>query len=568
MKKSLRALKNQLPHIRRLRFAQYRSIKRDEELQLGFPVTVLLGKNGTNKSSILHALAGSPLRRTISEYWFETKLDAIPETTDGRKQSVVHAFFRDECEVECIKARAPRDIRDPDYWEPIKPSGAYGFPPNAQRETPIELEVLYLDFRAELPAFDKYLYFPDPAHLKKLQRYDRKESLRRMYRPQDYLRSRAGFIRKKLEDPDSEMGEEALSCLRYILGRDYGEGWIVHHDILHGHAGYTIRFRTPALVDGYSDAFAGSGESAAAILVHRILQAKERTLVLLDEPETSLHPQAQQRLLEFLCHYAARKHLQIVIATHSQYLSEPLPQSAIRTLLTDKSGQVLIRDDYTPKEALNEIGHLPRGKTVFVEDARARDTLEAAFRKYARQALEEVHVIVRPGGASGMWRAIQAYADGVNWDVWVLFDGDQRFSSDVPAPKYIPRDLLEMTKLAQELTKGRDEKGPRLPFASEECGLRYFDFLRERTLFLPADIPEDLVWSTEAAAALLDGELPQTVADAQDTKAKIAAVADAHISLRPDDVFRTLLGHFFGRESEAADELRRLVDRIRGVPVP
>ena len=107
---------------------------------------------------------------------------------------------------------------------------------------------------------------------------------------------------------------------------------MLEHGLFHGHRGNTILFHSAQIGQKYSEAFAGSGESAAAMLIHQIENVVEGSLVLLDEPETSLHPRAQQRILEFLADRAAVKQLQVVIATHSYHLADGLPQSAIRVL--------------------------------------------------------------------------------------------------------------------------------------------------------------------------------------------------------------------------------------------
>lgn len=83
LNKSINALKTKDLHIHSLRFPNYRNLQLNCKLPFEFPITVLLGRNGTNKSSILHALYGSTLGKSIATFWFETELDAIPETRGG-----------------------------------------------------------------------------------------------------------------------------------------------------------------------------------------------------------------------------------------------------------------------------------------------------------------------------------------------------------------------------------------------------------------------------------------------------------------------------------------------------
>lgn len=152
LKSSIKALENKTTYICSLRFPNYRNLQIDSELPFDFPITILLGRNGTNKSSILHALYGSPSGQTIADFWFETELDAIPLESNGRKQSVIHRYREDNGDiVECIKARAPRGVKDPDYWEAVKHSQVYGLPVSGNRIRPVNLKVIHLDFRGELP---------------------------------------------------------------------------------------------------------------------------------------------------------------------------------------------------------------------------------------------------------------------------------------------------------------------------------------------------------------------------------------------------------------------------------
>jgi predicted ATPase len=397
---SIKALNTKKIHIQSVRFPNYRNLLPDSELPFDFPITVLLGRNGTNKSSILHALYGSPSGQTVADFWFETELDSIPAERDGRKQSVVHRYYDDHGEiVECIKARASRGVTDPDYWEPIVQRQVYGFPVSGTRISPVKLQVKHLDFRGELPAFDKYFYFPDPKHLAERARSAKENGkLRREYRKQDYLRQRSRLLKKEINTKGIAFTADELKVLQYILERDYISGKVLKHSLFHGHEGYTILFETKH-VNGYSDAFAGSGESAAALLVHNIFAAPEKSLILLDEPETSLHPRAQQRMLEFIAHQAVRKSLQIVMATHSIHLAKNLPQNSLRVLVLEENG-VAIRTDLSADEALHEIGTLPAGKTILVEDERAKHIIESVLKLGPDHLLKDLNVLVRRGGVS------------------------------------------------------------------------------------------------------------------------------------------------------------------------
>jgi ABC-type branched-subunit amino acid transport system ATPase component len=564
IQKSIKALGDKKPYICSLRFPNYRNLHVDTELPFDFPITILLGRNGTNKSSILHALYGSPSGQTIADFWFETELDAIPSERNGRKQSVVHRYSDDTGEiVECIKARAPRGSKDPDYWEAVKHSQIYGFSASGTRISPIKLKVIHLDFRGELPAFDKYFYFPDPKHLEERIRSAKERGvLRREYRKQDYLRQRSKPLKKEIEKSGIPLIGDELEVLKYVLERDYISGKVLKHSLFHGHEGWTILFQTSHF-NGYSDAFAGSGESAAALLVHNILQAPEKSLILLDEPETSLHPRAQQRMLEFIAHQAVRKSLQIVIATHSIYLAKKLPQSAIRVLVLEPDGTVTVRTDLSADEALHEIDTLPAGKTILVEDERAKHVVVSALKLASSHALKDFQVLVRKGGTSQIYLDIQAYANSERKDVFVIFDGDHKPKEHIPEDGALPQGESDLDKLIQEITRGNNKKGPKLNFADVDERTRYIRFFRSSVHFLPELTPEHLVWDKDAAKDLLEKDLPQEILQEQDLKQRLRLLAESIPGSDPDVIFKNLLTKLLKSDRNCKSKLIEVIHKIR-----
>ncbi|NEQ97238.1 MAG: AAA family ATPase [Cyanothece sp. SIO2G6] len=567
LERSIQALHHKAIYIKSLRFPNYRNLRTNSELPFDFPITILLGRNGTNKSSVLHALYGSPRGQTIADFWFETELDAIPLEKNGLKQSVVHQYQDRNGELqECIKARAPRGELDPDYWEAVKHSKPYGFTDSGVRVSPIKLDVTHLDFRGELPVFDKYFYFPDEKHLESLVRkWEKSQKLRRKYRKQDYLRRRSKTLKKRIDENGIPLSQNELDILQYILERDYLSGKLLEHDLFHGHQGYTILFKTKNS-SSYSDAFAGSGESAATLLVHKVINAPDKSLVLLDEPETSLHPRAQQRMLKFLAHYAVRKQLQIVMATHSQYLSEGLPQQAIRVLeLSKEDGLVDIRTDLSVNEALHETSTLPPGKTILVEDERAKLVVEAALELCDRNRLllREFNVIVCKGGAEQIYRDIFTYVKSSERNVFILFDGDQNPDEKIPDEEELPRGLKVLKELVGKITRGNHKRGVELPFSDENEVISYIHFLRKFVWYMPEATPEQLVWN-ESALKNIIGNIPQNVLREEDYKKRIYELSEEiGVTFDADTVFRFLLKHFLETDSQHRNELLECIHGIR-----
>lgn len=568
LKKSLEALhnKSESVHIKSLRFPNYRNLELGSVLQFKYPITVLLGRNGTNKSSILHALYGSVMRNTIADFWFETEIDAIPETINKMKQSVVHSYLNEQGKiVESIKARAPRHEADPDYWETIKPTTVYGFPPGAKRISPIQLKVYHLDFRGELPAFDKYFYFPDQKHLSQRARQAKSaQVLRRGYRKQDYLRRRSGILKNHMESLGSELKEEELEILRYILEQPYTSGRVLKHSLFHGHEGWTIIFKTKH-IQRYSEAFAGSGESAIAMIVHKVLNAEKNSLILLDEPETSLHPRAQQRLLEFLAHQSFRKNLQVVLATHSIYLAKELPQSAIRVLEMGPNGRINISTDYSATEALHEIGTFPYGKTIIVEDERAKKIVVESLKQASLQAAQEFRVQVRAGGTSRIFDDIRAFVNLKRNDVFVILDGDHRPNFTIPIRDNLPQGKTQLNSLIRRITRGPNKKGPKLDFVDKVEMTEYIEFLRKNVDYLPKKTPEELVWSENEAVKLVNCNLPNYISTESNDKKRLELLSNLVPGLDSETVFTLLLSRFLESSSEDLNQLSQIIKKIRSI---
>jgi len=546
--RNVAGLRTKRPHLLRLRFPNYRNLRPGESLEFQFPLTVLFGRNGTNKSSILQAIYGAPKGNSIGDYWFETALDAIPEVNaGGAKQSVVHTYLdSDGQEVECLKARAPRGVKDPDYWEAAKPTKVYGFPANARRVPPIDTPILFLDFRQILPAFDKYLYFPDPRHLGRLSLYARqKGTLRRAYRPQDYLRRRAPRVKRLLKEEGRTFSEETLAVASHVLGRQYKGGSFLEHDVYRGHKGITMVLRTAKFADGYSDAYAGSGESAALTLIRAVHEAPHGSIILLDEPDTSLHPSAQQSVLEFMAHMALRRDLQFVIATHSPYFGDRLPREAVRLLREGQDGSIDIVSGLTAKEALHDVASLPRERTILVEDDRAKAIVLAALESDPGHLNREYEVRVRGGGASAILQDIAAHGAANSRHLLIVLDGDQRPSTSVPEESGLPRGLPALSKLIGTLTRGNDARGPGITFSTESDCISYIEFLRRNVFHLPGTTPESIVWNRQSVLAIMGGSVDDRRLDEiesdPDFKKRLRSLSEAAPGLSDDAIFQWLL---------------------------
>jgi hypothetical protein len=135
------------------------------------------------------------------------------------------------------------------------------------------------------------------------------------------------------------------------------------------------------------------------------MKTEERSLKVLDEPEVSLHPGAQIKLMEFLFQEALERHHQIFIGTHSKLIIDRLPPEAITLLQPNPAThKITAQENIKPSEAFFHLGQIPANKKkIFVEDPLAFELVRKALRILGEGAFNQFEVIWYPGGAPSIF---------------------------------------------------------------------------------------------------------------------------------------------------------------------
>lgn len=404
-------------YIEQIRFPYFKKISRDQVIKFDFPFTTLVGPNGSGKSSALQALYGACLGKSVSDFWFSTQMDPIK----GTKNEINRFIYKFKPQgfnqsVEVLNQRTTSNKRaDPDYWEtqsPTKRDNMSSMPTftkdqspyrSKTRWNPINKEVTYIDFRSELSAFDKCFYF---GH------FEKSTTIKNI---KDFLRSRSKSLKKMIDKskyPQSwnskevtniyELSEEALKWTNKILGKKYEDAKIIEHDIFN-QPGISIVFNANG--HKYSEAVAGSGEVAVVTAVVKILESKAHSLILLDEPEVSLHPGAQLKLRELLLYKSSEDNCQVVISTHSETFLKELPHEAIKLFYLDEINQTYsVANEASPEQAFFRLGGIKDGenKFLYVEDDLAKLLIEEAVKEIDSDFPNDLQIIPHPGGAESI----------------------------------------------------------------------------------------------------------------------------------------------------------------------
>lgn len=145
----------------------------------------------------------------------------------------------------------------------------------------------------------------------------------------------------------------------------------------------------------YSEIHMGFGESRIHNLVERLETQKNNSLLLLEEPEISLHQAAQYRLGEYLVDLALRKGHQILLSTHSEHLMRALPQASRILLTRDGSGHIQVLPGLASSQAASILtdGH-DKALVVVVEDDVARCVLAELLSEIQPHLCSVTHVII------------------------------------------------------------------------------------------------------------------------------------------------------------------------------
>jgi hypothetical protein len=438
------------PFIKHIRFPYFKNLEANARIDFTFPITALVGQNGTNKSSVIKALYGCPNNRSITKYWFTTETDDLPDLTleDGSplKPRYIYGFHNPQGRlIEILQTRVNATKQSLDYWETSRPlvsdnmeavATVKGAGSNATRWKKIKKGLIFLDFRSEISAFDRCMYHSDFKVKKTISGKN--------ITKQDFIRSKSKYIKKafdlKLKKlrlwktdlivKNIELKKDYVQAISYILGRNYKCIRFLEHR-LWGTRGGTALLSTDKY--NYTEAYAGSGEFAVVSLVMNLYAAKEKYLILLDEPEVSLHPGAQKRMMEVIYKLVGQKKHQVIISTHSPVIVNMLPKESVKLFIYDEeSEEAKIAQNISPDEAFVELGHELSERTIIVEDKLAREILNRAIQTEDRLK-KSINISYIPGGAETiLGKHLPSHAAVNREDIVFMLDGDKKCQLKIP----------------------------------------------------------------------------------------------------------------------------------------
>ncbi len=332
--------------MRSFRLCGFRGIS-DLTVQCAYPITAISGLNGAGKSTI-GQLAVCAYKK--------------PSTAINHNRYYVAEFF-------------PSSVADPTPFDPAA-KVIYSYETN-QLKTPQEVTVSRV--QSEWSGYkrqpERYCYYVGfTVYIPKVERRDLS-----IYKSK-------GLELRQVRSITNEVRDKVST----ILGQQYDD--IHFQSVGHGkresELGIATKYNTQ-----YSENHMGFGEGRILYIITLMEEAPEQSLFVLEEPETSLHEEAQHRFARYLVDVCVRRHHQIILSTHSSVILEALPPQSRKLLVRDSDG-VDVYDGISATRARAILsGGAERGLSVCVEDDFGKLLLSEILRVQDPMLLKAVNIV-------------------------------------------------------------------------------------------------------------------------------------------------------------------------------
>lgn len=493
-------IKNRLSQIK---IYSFRKFAEKSELNFTFPLTVIVGKNGSGKTTVMKAIKLLSRKQIPQDEFFETVID------NGGFQNADISYMLDDQLLHYKRIRQ-------NEW-------------GKEGEIPEKFGITYIQTKTMVGAIDKSFLYDNigksTARTQKVE-YVIKQSRKIKQNP------RSNSERKQRHF----LSSNAIEIVNYILQGNVKSIEVIRHKYYSGTWGTSVIFN-----DGnqYSEYNAGSGEFVIASMVDQIQGVPSESVLLLDEPEVSLHPGAQKRLICYILEVIKKKKLQVIITTHSTTIVEKLPKAAIKCFRKIENDIIIIEEQVLFQNAFLELEcDIIDRKHIIVEDDLAKRIIEQVLKAEGLSRLLQVEFY--PGGASNIKKyTILTYSKTRVNNRYIILDGDQK-KDEIPNLSRIPeadkteKYLKDIFKKvigisADKIDWGVDanRKAGRVNTDQEkELLLLYLEFFRNHVSFLPRVIPEDIIYDESRLKILLGEDGFPNVSQEKDSKKKLKVISD------------------------------------------
>lgn len=253
----------------------------------------------------------------------------------------------------------------------------------------------------------------------------------------------------------------------------------------------------------YAEPNMGFGEARTIHIIKTLEALPEKSLIILEEPETSLHPSAQYQFGRFLVEVAVEKRHQIFLSTHSEYLLGALPDASRMYLKREANGVSIIPGLSASQANSLMTGGVRPALVVLVEDNVAQAILTEILRDTDVSFLGSISIVI--GGDVDVLRKTMQGLRNTGLNVAAVLDGDMnptprenlfKLPGRLPPEKEIFASTTFATWLEQRYRTRLQDFQTQLP------GIDHHEWLTKLAVHVRAN-KEALI--SESARAYVDG---------------------------------------------------------------
>lgn len=243
----------------------------NQEILFNFPVVAIVGENGIGKSTFLKA--------AVCAYDNKNGKNFYPSKMFVNTQWDLSGIAGATIEYKIRQGNEDRELR----W---RKTNDWGYKPKGKKP---KRNVYFLDISRTLP-LDATAGYAKIAQLANME-----------------------------SDHEVLLNDESIENLSYVLGQSYSHARFI---------GANVSREVGLLTKEYgeiSQFHQGAGEDSMLDMFKLLQDIPEQSLLVIDEVENSLHPQAQRRFVRYLLKLSRVRKLQIIMSTHSPFILEELP---------------------------------------------------------------------------------------------------------------------------------------------------------------------------------------------------------------------------------------------------
>ena len=515
-----------------------KNFKERADFNFIFPLTVLVGQNGSGKTTVTRTIKLLKSSYEPQCEFFETEID------DG---GLLNARFDYTVDAQDF---AYQHTGEKGQW-------------SLEGVIPQHIPITSIQTKSFVGGIEKSFLYDNIVKSAKREKQV------------DYVQRQAHKIQQKPQAGSkkqrSSLTEKELAAVNRILDSCFKSIEIIRHKFFSGTWSTNILFQNES--GNFCEYNSGSGEFLTAMIVREVEEAPNDGIILIDEPEVSLHPRVQYRLVEYFVEAIKRKHIQMIVTTHSEHIVEMLPKEAI-ICLRKNNDKIYVQQNVIPELAFLEIGSpIPNHKRIIVEDDIAKSIVEKVIEE---ESLDEIiSVEFYPGGCSNLKKyTILTYARTNISNQYIVFDGDQH-KEDVPdfdsvlekdKTNSYYKDCFKKVVGIQSSTMdwGLDSSsGDTLLKDEQEKSLieQYLLFYKSNVFFLPKRIPEDIIYDEDYLSTICGRRNFPSLDGAKDNKERLFRIAN---SLRTpiSHIEQLLVIQFITKKEGDYQTIARLVHMI------